>query len=69
VLCITHLPQIASVADSHHLIEKETRQRRTYVRVRELTGAARNEEVARMLSGSVTETSLEHAREMIAEQA
>lgn len=65
VLCITHLPQIASAADNHYLIEKEAKKERVSVNVKELTGKERQEEIARMLSGSVTETSLEHAREII----
>lgn len=65
VLCITHLPQIASVADSHYLIEKGVKDERVHVAVKELSGEDRHEEIARMLSGSVTDTSLEHAREII----
>jgi DNA repair protein RecN (Recombination protein N) len=65
VLCITHLPQIASLADAHFVIEKADRADRTTVSVREVSGAVREEEIARMLSGAVTETSLGHAREII----
>jgi DNA repair protein RecN (Recombination protein N) len=65
VLCITHLPQIASAADNHYLIEKGLKEERVSVNVKELTGKDRHEEIARMLSGSVTDTSLEHAREII----
>ena len=65
VLCITHLPQIASAADNHYLIEKGLKKERVSVNVKELTGKDRHEEIARMLSGSVTDTSLEHAREII----
>jgi DNA repair protein RecN (Recombination protein N) len=69
VLCITHLPQIASQAGSHYLIEKGVKNRKVYVNVIELSGKARREEIARMLSGSVTDTSLEHAKEIIGETA
>jgi DNA repair protein RecN (Recombination protein N) len=65
VLCITHLPQIASLAQSHYLIEKGIKNNKVYVNVKEISGRPRQEEIARMLSGSVTETSLEHAREII----
>jgi DNA repair protein RecN (Recombination protein N) len=65
VLCITHLPQIASEADRHFLIEKRARNERVYVTVEELGDRKREEEIARMLSGRVTETSLKHAKEII----
>ncbi len=65
VLCITHLAQIASLADVHFFIEKGEKQGRVYVTVSKLEGTEREEEVARMLSGSVTDTSLEHAREIL----
>jgi DNA repair protein RecN (Recombination protein N) len=69
VLCITHLPQIASMADHHFVIEKKETSGRIRVTVRELTGEKRQEEIARMLGGDVTETSLEHARELIERKA
>jgi DNA repair protein RecN (Recombination protein N) len=66
VLCVTHLPQIATFADHHYLIEKKKAGDRTRTMVREITGDERTEEVARMLSGAkVTETSLKHAEQMI----
>jgi DNA repair protein RecN (Recombination protein N) len=65
VLCITHLPQIASLADSHLLIEKGSKRDSVYVTVREVSGQERQREIARMLSGKVTETSLRHAREIM----
>lgn len=65
VLCVTHLPQIASAADRHFLIEKGEKHGRTSVSIRELAGRARQEEVARMLSGHVTDKSMEHAKEII----
>jgi DNA repair protein RecN (Recombination protein N) len=58
VLCVTHLPQIATFADHHHLIEKQAVGGRTRTRVHLITGEERTEEVARMLSGAkLTETS------------
>jgi DNA repair protein RecN (Recombination protein N) len=65
VLCVTHLPQIASIADKHFLIEKFPSRGRTSVTLQEISGEKRQEEIARMLSGTVTDTSLEHARELI----
>ena len=66
VLCITHLPQIATFADHHYLIEKKDSAGRTRTSVRLITGEDRTEEVARMLSGAnLTETSRKHAEQMI----
>jgi DNA repair protein RecN (Recombination protein N) len=67
VLCVTHLPQIAAFADQHFLIDKRESDGRTKMQVRLLDDRARTHEVARMLSGAkVTETSLQHAAQMIA---
>jgi DNA repair protein RecN (Recombination protein N) len=66
VLCVTHLPQIATFADHHYLIEKRESSGRTKTTVRLVTGEERTEEVARMLSGAkLTETSRKHAEQMI----
>jgi DNA repair protein RecN (Recombination protein N) len=66
VLCITHLPQIATFADHHYLIEKKDSAGRTRTSVRLITGEDRTEEVARMLSGAkLTDTSRKHAEQMI----
>jgi DNA repair protein RecN (Recombination protein N) len=66
VLCVTHLPQIATFADHHYLIEKKKTGDRTRTTVREITGDERTEEIARMLSGAkVSETSLKHAEQML----
>jgi DNA repair protein RecN (Recombination protein N) len=66
VLCITHLPQIASFADHHYLIEKLESAGRTRTRVRLLDASQRTEEVARMLSGAkLTETSRQHAEQLL----
>ena len=70
VLCITHLPQIASFADHHYLIEKRDSGGRVRTTVRPITGTERAEELARMLSGSkLTEASLKHAQQMLKSNA
>ena len=66
VICITHLPQVASLADQHFLVEKHSSDR-TISTVKDLNQQERIEELARMLSGhKVTETARETAREMLA---
>jgi DNA repair protein RecN (Recombination protein N) len=66
VLCITHLPQIASLADSHYNIRKSTRKGRAAITVSTLDGTERVEEIARMLGGrKVTSTTRRHAAEML----
>jgi DNA repair protein RecN (Recombination protein N) len=67
VLCVTHLPQIAAFADQHLVVEKQESHGRTKTQIRTLDDPSRTQEVARMLSGAtVTETSLQHAAQMIA---
>jgi DNA repair protein RecN (Recombination protein N) len=66
VLCVTHLPQIATFGDHHYVIEKKESAGRTSTTIREVTGEDRTEEVARMLSGAkLTETSRKHAEQLI----
>ena len=66
VLCVTHLPQIASFADHHLLIEKRESGGRTRTNIRQLDAKERAEEVARMLSGAkLTDASLKHAEQML----
>jgi DNA repair protein RecN (Recombination protein N) len=66
VLCVTHLPQIATFADQHYVIEKKSAVGKTKTTVRQVSGDARTEEVARMLSGAkLTETSRKHAEQLI----
>ncbi|HEY8391405.1 MAG TPA: DNA repair protein RecN [Capillibacterium sp.] len=66
VICVTHLPQIASLAHRHFYIEKKTQHERTAIQVRVLGKNERVEELARMLGGAeVTATTREHAREML----
>lgn len=66
VICVTHLPQIATFADHHFVIEKKQAAGRTKTTVRLVAGEERTEEIARMLSGAkLTDTSLKHAEQMI----
>jgi DNA repair protein RecN (Recombination protein N) len=66
VLCVTHLPQIATFADQHYVIEKKESSGRTRTSIRLVSGEERTEEVARMLSGAkLTDTSRKHAEQMI----
>jgi DNA repair protein RecN (Recombination protein N) len=66
VLCVTHLPQIATFGDHHFVIEKKESGGRSRTGIRAVTGEERTEEVARMLSGArLTETSRKHAEQMI----
>ncbi|SDL62962.1 DNA repair protein RecN [Sediminibacillus halophilus] len=66
VLCISHLPQVASMADTHLLIEKHVSDERTSTSVVELDTESSVEEISRMITGAeMTETTKEHARELI----
>lgn len=66
VLCVTHLPQIASFADHHYLIEKRESGGRTHTSVRLLNNDERTHELARMMSGAkLTETSIKHAEQLL----
>lgn len=70
VICITHLPQIASMADSHYLIEKGVEGQHTTTKIRKLSSLEEVTELARMLGGvEITEKVLENAREMKAQAA
>ena len=66
VLCITHLPQIASFADRHLKIEKRAGKERTTVDINKIKKDERTEEIARMLGGKISKVSLKHAEEMLA---
>ena len=67
VLCVTHLPQVAALADRHLRISKLTDGRTTRTQVTPLSGATRIEEIARMLGGiDITDTARGHAAEMLA---
>ena len=66
VLCITHLPQIACMADGHFYLNKASEKGKTTTNVRRLTAAEQVKEIARMASGmDVSAASLDNAREMI----
>lgn len=65
LICITHLPQIAAMADTHYVIEKQVVNQRSITGIRELSEKESVEELARMLGGdSVTENALKNAEEM-----
>ena len=65
VLTITHLPQIASGAGTHVIVEKEESGGRTITRIERIEGEERRRELARMLSGRIDEASLAHASELL----
>jgi DNA repair protein RecN (Recombination protein N) len=66
VLCVTHVPQIAAVADRHFLAEKSQVRGRTVAAVRRLEGKDRVAEIARMLAGEIVpETAMKHARTLL----
>lgn len=65
ILCITHLAKIAACADWHYTVEKLTGKSSTSVKVQMLSEEERIEEIARMLSGEVTDLSKQHADELI----
>ncbi len=68
LICITHLPQIASVADHHYVVEKTTSQNTTQTQIRKLSEDERAIEIAKLLGGqSVSATHVQSARELIAE--
>jgi DNA repair protein RecN (Recombination protein N) len=66
ILCITHLPQIAAMADFHFVVEKTVAGQRTRTSIRRLGDRERTEEVASLMSGAeITEASLQSARELM----
>ena len=66
VICVTHLPQIAAIANFHYVVEKEIAKGRTFTKVKKLSDRDRVSEVARMLGGiKVTDQAKRHAAEMI----
>lgn len=66
VICITHLPQIASLPGEHFVVEKVVKDNETFIEARKLNGYERIVEIARMISGSnVTETTINQAKELI----
>ena len=69
VLCITHLHQIACLAQEHYLVSKEQREGRTETIIRQLGSREKENEIARMMGGKeITPITLKHAREMIRQQ-
>lgn len=66
VLVVTHLPQVAAFADAQYFVEKQSKEGRTVTRLHRLEPHEREQELARMLSGSVTDASLRNARELVA---
>ena len=67
VLCVTHLPQIAAMGDVHFSVEKGERDGRTFTEVERLDRDRRREELARLSGGTVTQTMLDGAEELLAE--
>ncbi|UOQ42570.1 DNA repair protein RecN [Halobacillus salinarum] len=67
VLCISHLPQVAAMADTHVRIEKQVHDDRTSTVVKEMNEEEKAEEISRMITGAeLTETTFEHAKELLA---
>ena len=67
VICITHLPQVAATASSHFVVRKDVLRGRTFSNLREVTGKARREEIARMLGGK-NESALKLAATLLKEK-
>jgi len=66
IICITHLPQIAKFGDHHYRISKYVKNGRTFTQINAILAEDRVQEIARMLGGmNITQTSLEHARELL----
>jgi DNA repair protein RecN (Recombination protein N) len=65
VLCVTHLPQIAALADAHFVVEKTFADERTDSMVRRLDEQGRVREISRLIGGEDSETSLSHARHLL----
>jgi DNA repair protein RecN (Recombination protein N) len=68
VICITHLPQVAATASSHFVVTKDVSRGRTFSNLREVTGKARQEEIARMLGGK-SESALKLAASLLKERS
>ena len=65
IICITHLPQIAAMADAHYIIEKSVHDNKTYSNIQRVAGDDSLNEIARMLSGeTLTDSVLENAKEL-----
>jgi DNA repair protein RecN (Recombination protein N) len=68
VICITHLPQVAATASSHFVVTKDVARGRTFSNLRDVTGKARQEEIARMLGGK-SESALKLAASLLKHRA
>ena len=69
IICVTHLPQIASFAPAHYRIDKIERKGRIETRIERLDNEARVDEIARMLAGAVvTESARKHARQLVTDK-
>ncbi|WP_415892682.1 DNA repair protein RecN [Neptuniibacter sp. PT8_73] len=68
ILCVTHQPQVASQGHQHLFVSKQTDKKNTHTQINQLCADSRVQEVARMLGGiDITERSIEHAKEMLAQ--
>ena len=65
VLCVTHLPQIAAMADKHFFISKSERDGKTVTELEDLDSDRRCAEIARLAGGELTKIALAHAQEML----
>ncbi|HYE09301.1 MAG TPA: DNA repair protein RecN, partial [Patescibacteria group bacterium] len=66
ILCITHLPQIASLSDNHILVDKVVQDNKTYTKIKILDDSEKIYEIARMLGGNENiEASIEHAKKLV----
>lgn len=65
LICITHIPQIAAAADAHYQVSKATVKGRSVARMAQVSEEERVKELARLLDGTVSELSMEHARELL----
>lgn len=66
VIVVTHLPQVAALADEHYVVSKQTGADLPVTRVEKVTGEERVREIARMLAGTLDATALDHARSLLA---
>lgn len=64
VIVVTHLAQVASKASAHYVASKHVDEEAVFTQIDEVSGEERTREIARMLSGSITESSLRHAEEL-----
>ena len=65
MLCVTHLPQVAAFADAHYMVAKQTSDMRSEARITALSAAARLDELAGMLAGTVTHAARQSAQELM----